>query len=183
MTNKKKSTRKTCSTHEELLMCIRMLEEGKTLYQIKKICGVNRTTLRIWWAKYQKYGPECLKRKKTTTLPIPERVKAIQEYEKNKLSLLEILVKYDISECAFMDWRKRYASGGVNALLRRESRKPPEDMGRLKKKTVEEMTELERLQQENLELKTEVALLKKVKALVEEREARLKGIGRKPSRN
>ncbi len=160
-----------------------MMEEGKTLYQIRKTCRCNRTTLRVLWIKYQKYGPECLKRKKTTTLPISERIKAIQEYEKNKLSLLQILVKYDISEGAFMDWRKRYASGGANALLKRASRKPPEDMGRPKKKSVEEMTELERLQQENMELKTEVALLKKVKALVEEREARLKEIGHKPSRN
>ena len=44
-------------------------------------------------------------------------------------------------------------------------------------------TELERLRRENQELKTELALLKKVKALVEEREARLRAIGRGQSEN
>ena len=56
-------------------------------------------------------------------------------------------------------------------------------MGRPKKKTVEQMTELERLQKENQELKTELALLKKVRALVEERNARLYEIGHKPSKD
>jgi cell division protein FtsB len=52
-------------------------------------------------------------------------------------------------------------------------------MARLKKK--DEMTELEKLQYENLRLRAELDLLKKVKALVEERERRLKETGRKPS--
>jgi hypothetical protein len=56
-------------------------------------------------------------------------------------------------------------------------------MGRPKKKKPEEMTELELLQLRVKELEAENALLKKVKALVEAREARLKEIGRKPSKN
>ena len=55
-------------------------------------------------------------------------------------------------------------------------------MGRPKKVQKPE-TELERLQRENRELKIELSLLKKVKALVEEREARLRAIGRGQSEN
>ena len=57
------------------------------------------------------------------------------------------------------------------------------DMGRPRKKKPEEMTELELLQLRVKELEAENALLKKVKALVEEREARLREIGQKPSKN
>ena len=56
-------------------------------------------------------------------------------------------------------------------------------MGRPRKKKPEEMTELERLRYENERLRAENALLKKVRALVEERESRLRQIGRKPSKN
>lgn len=54
-------------------------------------------------------------------------------------------------------------------------------MGRPKKKAPQ--TELEKLREENLKLRIENELLKKVTALVEEKEARLHKIGRKPSKD
>jgi cell division protein FtsB len=55
-------------------------------------------------------------------------------------------------------------------------------MGRPKKDN-KPLTELELLRKEVQELKTENALLKKVRALVEERNARLREIGQGPSKN
>ena len=55
-------------------------------------------------------------------------------------------------------------------------------MGRPEKNS-KPLTELERLQKENAELKTEIALLKKVRALVEERNVLLREIGHGPSKN
>ena len=82
-------------------------------------------------------------------------------------------------------WRKIAQTHGYDALatIRPRGRPPKRDMGRPRKKKPEEMTELERLRYENECLRAENALLKKVKALVEAREARLKEIGRKPSKN
>jgi transposase len=93
------------------------------------------------------------------------------------------MLKYDISIYAFRQWRKRYHLGGIEALKADGRGRPRKDMGRPKKKSLDEMTELERLRYENEYLRAENALLKKVKALVEEREARLREIGRKPSKN
>ena len=49
--------------------------------------------------------------------------------------------------------------------------------------TPEELDELEQLRMRNEWLEAENALLKKVKALVEAREARQREIGQKPSKN
>ena len=54
---------------------------------------------------------------------------------------------------------------GILFLRKRRGRVPK--MGRKRKKTWEEMTELERLQEENERLRTEVAYLKKLKELEE----------------
>ena len=55
-------------------------------------------------------------------------------------------------------------------------------MGRPRKNS-RPLTEVEKLRKENQELKTQIALLKKVRALVEERNARLREIGHSPSKD
>ena len=75
---------------------------------------------------------------------------------------------------------KRYQEYGVAGLQRRNSAK---SMRKKRQRTEAEMDELEILRKRNEYLEAENALLKKVKALVEEREARLREIGRKPSRD
>ena len=90
-----------------------------------------------------------------------------------------------MSNTQLYQWRKLAKTQGYDALAitRPRGRPPKNDMGRPRKKKPEEMTELELLQLRVKELEAENALLKKVKALVEEREARLREIGRKPSKN
>ena len=79
-------------------------------------------------------------------------------------------------------WLKIYRSEGLSGLERIKKQGGQPGMGRPKKNS-KPLTELEMLRKENLELKTENALLKKVRALVEERNARLREIGRGPSKN
>ena len=82
----------------------------------------------------------------------------------------------------YLVWVSIARKQGYTALYTTKRRgRPPKDMGRPKKK--EPQTELEKLQYENARLRAENDLLKKVKALVEAREAQLHEIGRKPSKN
>lgn len=99
--------------------------------------------------------------------------------------MTKLSAKYLIARSAISRWCKIAREQGYEHLsvLKKRGRPPKNDMGRPKKKKPEEMTEFELLQLRVKELEAENALLKKVKALVEARETRLKEIGRKPSKN
>ncbi|MCQ2233081.1 MAG: hypothetical protein MJZ30_14675 [Paludibacteraceae bacterium] len=166
-----------------LLKYMHMLEEGYSAYHIEKHYGMDRKRLKLIWNQYQIIGKKAFEKKKNTSLHADIKYQAILDFEEKHIPLLEVMSKYDISKSAFDTWRRIYHSGGMEKLRKQKPRGRPPGMGRPKKKTVEQMTELERLQKENQELKTELALLKKVRALVEERNARLYEIGHKPSKD
>ncbi len=114
----------------------------------------------------------------------PLRAQVVRDVESKRLSLQEASEKYGVSSCSIRSWVKIARSQGYAELYFHQRRIGLlRDMGRPKKKTLEQMTELERLKYENEILRIENALLKKVKALVEEREARLYAIGHKPSKD
>ena len=169
--------------YEALLKYMRMLEEGYSINYICKMFGIGKGRLKSLWLLYQQHGTSVLRRKPYTQ-PIGEiKQQIVLDVEKNHLTLVQASLKYGVSATRLSVWLKMFREHGVDALLITKKRGRPPGMGRPRKKTFEEMTELERLREEVEYLRTENALLKKVKALVEEREARLREIGQKPSKN
>ena len=116
----------------------------------------------------------------TTRLEAEKKEEILLEIQEKRLPLRQAAVIYNVPVCTLKRWRKAYEQTGLAGL----SRKRSEDTMRKKKKRTEaELDELEILRKRNEYLEAENALLKKVKALVEEREARLRAIGRGPSKN
>ena len=169
--------------YEALLKYMRMLEEGYSIGCIHKQFGIGKERLQSLWLLYQEYGVSALCRKKNIQASGELKQQVVLDLEKNHLTLVQASLKYGVSAARLSVWLKIFREQGIDALLITKKRGRPPGMGRPRKKTFEEMTELERLREEVEYLRTENALLKKVKALVEEREARLREIGQKPSKN
>ena len=170
-------------TFEARLKYMEMLEAGYSIHYIHKTFGIGHLLLKALWLKYKEEGESALIKKKAKADGTFREV-VVRDLEENHLSLCEASIKYDVSSDILTQWLRKTRENGYASLYQDKRRgRPPKDMGRPRKKTVEQMTELERLQKENQELKTELALLKKVKALVEERKAHLRETGQKPSKN
>ena len=163
--------------YEALLKYIRMLEDGYSIDHIHRKFGIGKGRLQSLWLLYQEHGTSVLRRKPYTQVSGELKQQIVLDIEKNHLTLVQASLKYGVSVARLSVWLKKAREQGLDALLMTQKRGRPPIMGRPRKKTFEEMTELERLREEVEYLRTENALLKKVKALVEEREARLREIG------
>ena len=171
--------------YAERLKYMHMLESGFSLKYIEKHFGIDNRLLGYLWTRYQSEGPSGLLKKRNVKADYAFKLQVVRDIEENHLTLVDASLKYNVSSSRICVWQKIARTQGYDALAitRPRGRPPKNDMGRPRKKKPEEMTELERLRYENECLRAENALLKKVKALVEAREARLREIGRKPSKN
>ena len=173
--------------------------------------GLPRNDLREWLGYYQRDGVSGLRERPMKRTNFAEKCEIICEYAEKGVPLHIVSVKYGVSQTAICKWLRLYKAGGYDALRRikplgrpkkqdalckikppsRSKKhdascaiKPPDKpkkMGRPKKQ--EPQTELERLRYEVEYLRAENALLKKVRALMDEKEKRLHETGRKPSKH
>ena len=171
--------------YAERLKYMHMLENGYSINYIHEHYGIDKLLLSYLWTRYESEGPSGLLKKQNVKADCAFKVQVVRDIEENHLTLVEASLKYNMSANRIYIWQRIAKTQGYDALsvVKPRGRSPKNDMGRPRKKKPEEMTELELLQLRVKELEAENALLKKVKALVEAREARLREIGRKPSKN
>ena len=171
---------------EEKLEAISYVFQGESARSVSDRLHLGHHLLYEWLDTYRSKGIPGLKPKKKgrSKLPYEERCKIVREYHEKELTLHQLSVKYNISESAICTWAKLVERNGFEALASHKSR-PSKTYERMVKRLPKEEYEKEneRLRKENERLRLENLLLKKVKALVEEREARNRVIGHGPSKN
>ena len=167
--------------YPKYVQAMHMLDEGRSLNYIVKHLGVDRSTIKLARQRYMSGGElALLLPNHQTQLSQERKLEIVREVEQKQLSLPEVALKYLVPPPTLRRWRKAYHQSGEAGLARKGS---SNGMKKKRQRTEAEMDELEMLRKRNEYLEAENALLKKVKALVEEREARLRAIGQKPSKD
>ena len=174
-----------CSLEEKLAI-IKEVEQGQSVRSVSDKLHLGRHIVYEWVAAYKDRGVQGLmpKSKRGNRRSYEEKCKIVREYQESELTLYQLSVKYNVSSSQLGNWVRLAEKKGFEALLPQKQGRPKTGMVRMKRLPKEECEkENERLRKENERLRLENLLLKKVKALVEEREARNRAIGRKPSKN
>ena len=135
--------------------------------------GLSPTMVRRWASRYKSHGLAGLK-KPYALYTLETRFQAVQSVQAEGLSLSETILKFNIpTYTTLQTWIRLYNKGGIEALQNKPRGRPKmskqQKPSPMVEKPLAEMTREELL--EELEYRrTEVAYLKKLKALVQSRQ-------------
>ena len=177
--------KRNCSL-EEKLAAIRLVEQGQSARSVSDKLHLGHHILYEWLAAYKDKGISGLQSKGNSgkRYSYEEKCKIIREYQESELTLYQLSAKYHIASSVLGNWVRLAEREGLEALVPKKLGRPKTGRKMTKRLPKDECEkENERLRKENERLRLEVLLLKKVRALVEEREARNRAIGCKPSKN
>lgn len=165
---------------EERLAICQMLADGASMVTVEKVTGVAQMLLKEWYLKYQIHGEYGIYYHSHKSYSEEEKASLVMEFQKKDVPLLRFCVERRISHTQFRKWCKAYTGAACYSKNESQQSLIPADM---KPPINDDDRQLSReeLMEELAYLRAENALLKKVKALMEEKRARRQRNGRKPS--
>ena len=167
--------------YPKYVQAMHLLDAGRSLNYIQEHLKMDRSSIKLARQRYLVGGELALLQPfHQVQLSVERKLEIVREVDEKRLTLPEVALKHMIVPCTLRRWVKAYHQFGESGLARKVS---SNGMKKKRQRTEAEMDELEMLRKRNEYLEAENALLKKVKALVEEREARLRAIGQKPSKD
>jgi len=154
------------------LKLVREHLSGSWITGLSKKHEVPKTLLSKWISHYKLLGAPGLLPKPNAHYSTEFKLAAIQSYRNNELSLRDCCLRYNIpSDSTLLNWLVKYERPGVIGLGEQRGRPQLMKDKPSPKKKSDSLTRLEELEKENLYLKAENELLKKLHALAQPKEA------------
>ena len=153
-----------------------MYEAGFTLKQICLKYGVYRTTIEQIERQYREHGINSFKEKgKNTKYPVNYKMKIIKRVLAGK-SIRGIAFELCVNSGLIHSWVKRYKELGYNGLIEKKKGRPPKMKPKSKEIKINDTSmdekdkRIKELEERNAQLEMENDLLKKLRALVQQRQ-------------
>lgn len=154
------------------LKLVRQHLRGSSITGLSKKHQVPKTLLTKWISHYKLLGAQGLFPKPNSHYSTEFKLAAIQSYRNKELSLRDCCLRYNIpSDSTLLNWLVKYDRAGVVGLGEQRGRPQLMKDKLSPKKKSGPLTRLEELEKENLYLKAENELLKKLHALAQPKEA------------
>ena len=157
-------------TYEDKVRIYELKKQGESFRKLSDQFGINISNLKYMIKLIDRYGIKFVKKEKNRYYSPELKQEMIDKVLHENWSQDRVSLEYALPNRGMLpNWMEQYKKNGYTIVEKTRGRVPK--MGRKRKKTWDEMTELERLKEENERLRTEVAYLKKLKELEDRDEA------------
>ena len=171
-------------TREDKIEIFERRKNGETIPSLAKVFDVQESNIKYLIALIEKYGYDILRKDKNRAYSKDFKLQIINRILINHESVNSVAIDIGlVSPGILHNWLSKFKENGYNVVEKKKGRKP-KSMTKLKKndKTLSEKEKIKQLEDEILYLKAENEYLKKLRALVQERELKEKKITQSMSR-
>ena len=173
--------------NEDILEIARMIDEGNSRNKIATKFNLNKATVHRLMARYKLHGINAILHSKQQQYTNEEKIAVINKYYQGR-SKSSLAIEMNVSIAVISQWVSKYEKLGYNGLIDNRGRPGVTRMGRPRKKskieqptssneamaplTDEERQELNELRKKTYYQQMEIDCLKKIQALVQQRQNR-----------